>query len=217
MGRRPYHAAMHRGHAGPGLGLVLVAVIVGACGGAAAPSAAPAATPAAPTAAPATVGASSGAGSASQGSNGHDAPDLEALLPTQFQSTTLERDSLVGANALSSDSSSSVITKFLSDHGRTLPDFAVAQASDPAGQLDIEIVAFRVRGADPTALQTAILEATKAADPELAISQVTVAGHQITRGDSGGRIRYLYSSSGVVFGVSSGSQALVDAAVAALP
>ena len=191
-----------------------VALLVAACNASAPATPSPTV---APSAAPAAGASAEPSDEATLGTNLHEAPDLENLLPATFLSATMERDSLSGADALGADSSSSIITQFLTAHGKSAPDFAVAQASDPNGQVDVEFVAFRVKDVDPAILVAAIVDATKASDPELVVSQTTVHGHQITRGDSGGVIRYLYPSNGVVFGVSSGSQTVVDQAVAALP
>jgi hypothetical protein len=229
-----------RQRSGPGtLAVLIAAVLIAGCGSgpsaspasvatapvvtaSAAPAPGPATAPPASSAAPQasaatpeTSGSQSATPSASSGV--HGAPELEALLPDLFGTLRLEKGSVVGASAVGNDATGTVITQFLAARGHTIADLAVAQASDPSGTADITFVAFRVTGVDAPALLQAILEATKASDPEVVVSLITIGGRQVTRVDAATRIRVLYLKDGVVFGISAGSQELLDQALTVMP
>jgi hypothetical protein len=189
-----------------------VAVALAACGNAtstAAPT--PAATRAPATAAPGATPSPT----PNLGVHGHDAPDLEAVLPSTFRSQQLERDSLVGNNALGEGSSNPMITAWLAAHGRSVDDFAVAQANDPSGTEDVTFIVFRVRGANASELLQTIVDSTRAYDTDLVVSQATVGGHAVTKATTATRTRYLWTKDDMVFGVSSGHPEIAEEAVTA--
>ena len=66
----------------------------------------------------------------------HEAADLEALLPTDHEGTTLTAQSWTGDSLLAEDAWSEAFTTFLESEELVASDFAVAQAWDSAGVLE---------------------------------------------------------------------------------
>lgn len=151
----------------------------------------------------------------------HDVPALEALLPPDVNGTTLQAESLTGETLLNSDDWSAALTKFLTSVSKTSTDLQYASAADPNGSLDLQIGVYRVVGLDTeaTGLRDALVEAWKTLSPDLKISQVTLGGKALTKGDNGGDFApsYLFVRGNLVYEIDSGDEAIVIAALAALP
>jgi len=149
----------------------------------------------------------------------HDAVEMEAFLPTLVSGTTLQTQSWTGDTILGDDTFSTAMTKFLTDAGKTSQDMRVAQAYDPTQTLDVTVTAYRVPGLKAAAIRDALIAAWKVDYPDLKVTDLTLAGKQVTKADFGqdAIASYLYLQDDVVFDVETGDQTLATAALAALP
>jgi hypothetical protein len=148
----------------------------------------------------------------------HAVADLEALLPTNVNGTSLTRESWTGDLVLGDDTWSTSMTSFLTTSGKTVADLQAAQAYDAASSLDLSAGAFRVPGVGGAALRDAIIAAYKGDYPDLKLTPTTIDGLAVTTGDFGdGSLEYWYIRDDVVFDIQSGDPAIVQAALAALP
>ena len=149
----------------------------------------------------------------------HDAPDLEALLPTAINGTTLEIQSWTGDGILTDDAWSTSVTAFLTTQGKTPADLAVAQGYDPNQVLDGSVGVYRATGVAATALRDALVAAWKGDYPDMTITQVTLGGKEVTKGGFGADTAssFLYIRDDVVFDIESTDEAIATAALAALP
>jgi hypothetical protein len=151
----------------------------------------------------------------------HVSPALEALLPAAVNGTPLTSQSWPGDTLIADDTWSATITQFLTTVGKKPADIGFAQAydvSETAG-LDLTVGVFQLDGVDPAALRDAIIEAWKGDFAELTVTQMTLGGLPVTKGDFGaGQINsYWYLRDGLVFDIGSADEALAAAALAALP
>lgn len=150
----------------------------------------------------------------------HVSPALEALLPAAINGTPLTSQSWPGDTLIADDTWSATITKFLTGVGKKPADLGFAQAYDASdtGGLDVTAGVFQLDGVDPAALRDAIIEAWKGDFAELVVTQVTLGGLPVTKGDFGaGQINsYWYIRDGLVFDIGSSDEALAAAALAAL-
>ncbi len=151
--------------------------------------------------------------------NSHDAPDLEALLPTSYAETTLTTTSWLGSTILSTDDWSKSITEFLASRELTPGDLQIAQAYDPAGGLDLAAVAFQAPNVDPTAFVQAIIDAWKVDYPGLATSSVTLGNKTVTKGvfPEEPIASYWYASNGVAYEVDTSDESVAAGVLATLP
>ncbi len=151
--------------------------------------------------------------------NTHDAPELEGLLPTQLNGTTLEIQSWKGDGILTDDGWSKSMTTFLTSVGKTATDLHVAQAYDPSQALDGSVGVYHVAGIAAPALRDALLAAWKVDAPNLTVSQVTLGGKAVTKGvfEEGTASSYLYMRDDYVFDIESTDESIAAAALAALP
>ena len=149
----------------------------------------------------------------------HDAPDLEALLPTSYAETPLTTTSWLGSTILSGDNWSNSITAFLAARELTPDDLKIAQAYDPAGALDLAAVAFEVPNVDPATFVQAIIDAWKVDYPGLATSTVTLGNKTVTRGvfPEEPVVSYWYSSNGVAYEVDSSDESIAAGVLSTLP
>jgi hypothetical protein len=150
----------------------------------------------------------------------HQVAELEALLPSELNGTSLTRESWTGDTLLADDPWGSAMTAFLTGAGKAKADLQVSQAYDTAGNLDLSAGAFRVPGIDPGTLRDAMIAAWKKGDyPDLKIAQAAVGGFEVTTGDFGdGAVSgYWYVRDGVVFDIETGDPTIAQAALGALP
>ena len=213
----------------------VLAVFVAACGGSAtaAPSAAApsAAESVAPSVAPSTVPSPSSEASAAPAESTAPAAsgalpsialpsfnadkDLEALLPSTFGGTTLQKFSLKGADFLAQDPTSD-FNKMVTGLGLSATDVSVAAASDAAGKLDVTFAAIRFAGADSGKLLQ-VFQAASQASGEL-IGSVNLGGKDVIKTkDSSGTFSYLYVRNDVVLGVTTKDDTTAAKALAVLP
>jgi len=149
----------------------------------------------------------------------HDAPDLEALLPTSYAQTPLTTTSWLGGTILSTDDWSTSITAYLAGRELTPNDLRIAQAYDPSGGLDLAAVAFQAPGVDPTAFVQAIIDAWKVDYPGLATSTVSLGGKSVTRGvfPEEPIVSYWYAGNGVAYEIDTSDESIAAGVLGTLP
>ena len=144
----------------------------------------------------------------------HEAPDLEAVLPTEIDGTALATQSWTGDTLLSDGGTwSTAIASFLTSAGKTPADLTAAQALDPADLIDHSVGVFRVDGVDVEALRDALANAWVADYPELVTSTVTLGDIEVVKGDFGEDAidSYWYIKDGLLFDVESSDEAIATA------
>ena len=149
----------------------------------------------------------------------HDALALESLLPAKLNETALQPQSWNGDGLLTDDPWSLSITAFLAAACKVPADLHVAQSYDPNQAIDAAVLVYKVDGVAATALRDALIAAWKGDFPEMTVSEVTVGGKDVTKGDFGEDTitSYLYVSGDVVYDIESSDEAIATAALAALP
>ena len=152
----------------------------------------------------------------------HDAPELEALLPTELDGTTLQVQSWTGKRILAGydDALSTSITAFLTSHGKAQEDLRVAQAYDPDQALDALVNVNQVEGVAPKAFVDALLAAWRVDNPDMVVSTIMLDDREVTKADfSDAAIpdSYLYIRDDVVFDIETSDEAIAEAAITALP
>jgi hypothetical protein len=149
----------------------------------------------------------------------HDVPDLEAVLPTSLNGTTLETQSSTGDGILSDDAWSTSMTSFLTSVGKTGTDLQFAQAYDPSQVLDGGVGVYRVAGVEGTAIRDALVKAWKGDYPDMVVSEVTLDGKSVTKGDFGADTidSFVYVRDGLAFDIETTDEKIATAALAALP
>jgi hypothetical protein len=210
---------------------ILTFVLVLANCQAAAPSGSATSTPA-PTEAPTpepTEAATDGAGPTDAASGGlpnfNADPALEAQLPDEILHTTLTKFSFRAADVLDEGAVDEDTQRFLetiTGMGASLDDVSLAFAADMTGGLNVQLIAFRVAGANADQLLAAIVtEAESDAGPGDLIGEATLGGKTVTTlleasGAADGPA-YLYASGDTVYLIQSPDEALAAEALAALP
>ena len=150
----------------------------------------------------------------------HDVPDLEAYLPTSLNGTALDVQSVTGDDGLiGGDDWSTTMTTYLTGVSKTPADLGYAFANDPAQVVDVSIGVYRVNGAPAQGLHDALLAGWKVLAPTVKVSQVTLGGKNVTKGDDGTDVpfSYLYDSGNVVYEIYTSDESIATAALAALP
>jgi hypothetical protein len=149
----------------------------------------------------------------------HVFPDLEALLPTSVNGTSLSIESWTGDAIFGSDPWSQSLTTYLATVQKGPADVHVAQAYDAVGTLDIGAAAYQVDGITATALRDAMVAAWKVQYPNLVTSQATVGGKTVLKGVFGNGLpdSYWYESGNVVFDVETTDAALATTVLTGLP
>ena len=147
--------------------------------------------------------------------------DLEALLPTVLECTTLDVQSFTGTEFIFDDSWGTSMSAFLTSVGKTPADLQIAQAQDPDGVLDLEVVlAFRLPGVEPEKLRDAVINGwrvrlPRAHAPGRRRSTTRTSPTASSREDTPASIWYI--KDGVVFDIESGDEALGKTILAGLP
>jgi hypothetical protein len=155
----------------------------------------------------------------------HDVPDLEAFVPASVNGTALSVQSVTGADGLidpqGGDAWSTAMTTFLTAKSKTAADLQYAFASDPnpTSPIDISVGVYRVAGVDGAALRDALVQGWKALAPDVKISNVTLAGKAVMKGDDGADypFSYLYVQGDLAYEIYTSDESLATAALAALP
>ncbi len=150
----------------------------------------------------------------------HDAPQLEAVLPTTINGTTLASQSWTAAEEgiLNGDEWSTSMTTFLTTAGKTPADLLIAQAIDPDQGIDVSIAAYQIAGTQPSALRDALVAAWKSQYAQMAFSEVTLAGKTVTKGvGTDLPSSYLYLDANVVYDIETTDESLALAALGQIP
>jgi hypothetical protein len=149
----------------------------------------------------------------------HDSPELEALLPTRIAGTALATQSTTGTAAFGDDPSSQALLQSLSAYGKTGDDLEIAEAYDASAAVDIDVIAFRVKGVTAAQLRQAVVQSWLAADASgVTTSQATVGGKKVMVIDygDGGSKDYLYEQTEAVIVVTTSDPAIATEALGAL-
>ena len=191
-------------------------VLVAACGGTA-PTQSPAGSPTAATSSSAATPSSAVPPSSAIASapvpsaqpslppiaTSHADPALEAMLPAAVGGTPLQRSSLTMSAVLDSGGNRPVVGAFLQSIGKTETDGTVALAFDLTGAVPGGISAFKVAGADPSALLAGLVS-VEGSDlgGAATVSQATVGGKNVTVATIGNGVNdttWIYGRGDVVF------------------
>jgi len=213
-----------------------LAVFTAACGGSAAASqsaaptvAASAAASPSPTATEVAVASTApsasdtGTPSAEPGASGaipsitipNQDTNLEALLPSEFAGTKLQKLSMKGSQYLGQGSNSE-LGQVVSQLGLTTADVSVAIASATGNAKAPIFVAVRFAGADSGKLLQVFQAATVSSGA--VVTPVNVAGKDVLKtADKTGTISYFYVHNDVVVGVTAKDDATAVAGLALLP
>jgi hypothetical protein len=149
----------------------------------------------------------------------HDAPDLELALPTAVNGVDLQVQSVTGEGLLSDDAWSTVVTTFLTSIGKTAKDLQFAQAADPTQSMDGSFEVYRVPGVDGAKLRDTLITAWKGDFPDLKLTDVTVAGQKMIKGefDTDTPPSYLYARGEYLYDIWTNDPTIAAAGISALP
>jgi hypothetical protein len=149
----------------------------------------------------------------------HDAVAMESLLPTTLSGSALQVQSWNGDGLLADDPWSTSMTAFLTAYCKLPADLHVGQSYDPNEALDASIGVYTVDGVDAMALRGALIEAWKGDYPDMKVSQVTIGGKEVTKGDFGpdSITSYLWVHGDAVYDIESSDETIATAALAGLP
>jgi hypothetical protein len=149
----------------------------------------------------------------------HDAPELEAALPAALNGVALQTQSNTGTALLTDDEWSTTVTTFLTSVGKTPADLKFAHAEDPDQSIDASVEVYQLAGVDGTKLRDTLVNAWKGDFPDLKLTDVTVGGKKMVRGefDADSPASYLYVRGDELFDIWTNDEAIVAAAIAALP
>jgi hypothetical protein len=214
----------------PTLAIVAFVLVLASCQSAA-PTSSPTSTPA-PTEAPTpepTEAATDGTEPTDAANGGlpnfNADPALEAQLPDEIRGTTLTKFSFRAADVLDEGSVDEETQRFLetiTGMGASIDDVSLAFAADMSGGLNVQLIAFRVAGADADQLLAAIVaEAESDAGPGDQIGETTLGGKTVTTlldaSSTTDGPAYLYASGDTVYLTQSSDEALAGEVLAALP
>ena len=159
----------------------------------------------------------------------HDAPQLEALLPTTIQDPTTKQDTALqieswnGTAILNDDAYSDSLRSFLNGQEKTADQLLEAQAYDGTAALDFSVAVYQLAGVAPDKLRDALIAAWKV-DPDVSsvpVSTVTIDGKTLTKmdfpEDTADSYLYVRPEDGVVFDIESSDVAIVTKALQELP
>ena len=151
--------------------------------------------------------------------NGHQFPELEALLPSAISSGPLEKVSATGADVWGEEPWSVSMTQFLAGHGKTRQDFHYAQAWDPENAEDPDLGVFQVPGLDAAVLLPAVVDASRPATAGLTTATDTIGGKPVTieTSASGAPPLYLYAHGDTLYYVGTADAALASDFLTSLP
>ena len=134
----------------------------------------------------------------------HDAPDLEALLPTKIGDTAMSLQSWTGDGLLQDGGQwADSITTYLGTVGKTTADLTAAQAYDATEATDSSINLFRLNGVPTASFRDAMVAAWKDSYPDMTVTKVKLDGTEVTKGDFGQDAinSYWYEKDGLVYDI----------------
>jgi hypothetical protein len=152
-------------------------------------------------------------------------PALEAQLPDEIRGTTLTKFSFRAADVLDEGAVDEETQRFLetiTGMGASLDDVSLAFAADMSGGMNVQLIAFKVAGANASQLLAAIVaEAESDAGPGDQIGEASLGGKTVTTlleaSSSTKGPAYLYASGDTVYLAQSPDEALAGEVLAALP
>jgi hypothetical protein len=147
----------------------------------------------------------------------HDAPELEALLPTDVAGTPMVTESWTGEPLLQEGGPwSDAVVAFLTESGKVPTDLKNAQAYDPEQATDYRVGVFRLDGVPAADVRDAMVEAWKTEYPELATSTVELGGTEVTKGDFGEDSinSYWFIRDDLLFDVEASDESIVSSVIA---
>ena len=152
-------------------------------------------------------------------------PALEAQLPDEIRGTILTKFSFRAADVLDEGAVDEETQRFLetiTGMGASLDDVSLAFAADMSGGLNVQLIAFKVAGANANQLLAAIVaEAETDAGPGDQIGQASLGGKTVTTlldaSSSTEGPAYLYASGDTVYLAQSPDEVLAGEVLAALP
>jgi hypothetical protein len=149
----------------------------------------------------------------------HSVPALETSLPTLVQGTTLVTMSWLGDSILDDSGWGTTMTDFLTSKGKVPTDMEVAQSADPDQALGLAARIFRVDGIAATDLLAATIEGTKLDAPAMKVSQVTLAGKSVTKGEGAADpdSDYWYIQGDLLYEIQTDDEAIATDTLAAIP
>ena len=148
----------------------------------------------------------------------HADPELEALLPETLGAVALTRESQRGVD-LSRESPA--LETFLDSLGRTLEDFTLASAYSTTGDLEAQVGAWRIRGADTALLMPSFVQAIQASSTTpLTVTEVLEGGRTVTKIGEPGQLTqgplYAFAREDIVLFVQTTDPALASEALSDL-
>ena len=151
----------------------------------------------------------------------HDAPELEAALPSSVDGVDLQLQSVTGDQLMGDDPWSTTVTAFLTSVAKTPPDLKWAQAYDPNDSLNGSFEAYQLADADPAKLKETLIAAWKTDYPDLKLSDITIGDQKVVRVDVNveeqASSSFLFVRNGIVYNFTTDDQKLVASAIKALP
>ncbi len=149
----------------------------------------------------------------------HDAIAMESLLPTTLSGNAMQIQSWNGDGVLTDDPWSASMTAFLAASCKLPTDLHVAQSYDPNEALDASVGVYKLDGVAATTLRDALIEAWKGDYPDMKLSQVTIGGKDIKKGDFGAysTTSYIWIHGDEVYDIETSDETVATAALAGLP
>ena len=171
-----------------------------------------------PTSGAATSGVAASSGPSSDATDRHADPALEALLPESLGGSVLTRESQFGTQLTRE---SDAFDAFLADQGKTAADFSLASAYSASGNIEAQVGAWRVDGADAAGMLAGFVTAVRASSTsELTVTEPTIGGAPVTQIGAPGQLTqgplYAFASGDTVLFVQTPVPALAEEAMAKL-
>jgi hypothetical protein len=143
--------------------------------------------------------------------------ELEALFPTEIGGTPLTIESMQGTSAFTDEDVPQAVLDALASQGKTLDDLSVATAySFDAETMGILVItAFRVRGADMTAMADAFVAVLNGEEPPAEQTPAQVGGKAVTvlrptTDSADDELQYIYPKGEVLWVVGATEPALSE-------
>jgi hypothetical protein len=158
----------------------------------------------------------------------HDAPDLEALLPSEWDGTPLSVMSFVGEDIVAETEWGLAFADFIEAEGKDITDLAVADAADPTSSIDLFVSVFRLEGEDAATViegltTAASLSTVDAENPESGFktSEIQLGGTTVTKGTFADALpdevaSYFLAGDGVVYDIETADEQLAADVIASL-
>ncbi|MFL5778108.1 MAG: hypothetical protein ACJ761_04105 [Chloroflexota bacterium] len=149
----------------------------------------------------------------------HDAPELEALLPSAIGSMALRKESSMGSTFLADDGYGEAVSALLTSAGKSPDDLREAHATDVQSAVDFFVGVYRLAGVSPQQLQTATENGWKADHPGMATQATTEGGKPVRIGSdpTEGTVFHWYVHGTDLYEIQTPDPTLAAQTLAALP